>query len=151
MALGIVAWGVGGLGIGLAYAPLSMTTLSLARPGREGTATSALQLSDVLGGAALGTGIGGVVVAGGARAGWGPRPGILLVFAMALTVSLIGVVLSRRLPLRLGAGSASRRRVRRPGATTPRTSSPAPRPSRSSCPSRPCPPTEAAVDRPKCV
>lgn len=100
VALGIAAWGIGGLGIGLAYAPLSLTTLALAGPGREGAATSAMQLSDVLG-VALGTGIGGVVVAGGARAGWSPRPGILIVFALALVVSLIGVLLCRRLPLRL--------------------------------------------------
>jgi len=100
VVLGIVAWGVGGLGIGIGYAPLSMTTLSMAGPGREGSATSALQLSDVLG-IALGTGIGGVVIAGGDRAGWSPRPGILLVYAMALVVSLVGASLCRRLPLRL--------------------------------------------------
>ena len=104
VALGIVAWGIGGLGIGLAYAPLSLTTLALAGPGREGAATSALQLSEVLG-VALGTGIGGVVVAGGARAGWSPRPGILIVFAMALVVSLIGARLCRRLPLRLDSSA----------------------------------------------
>jgi MFS family permease len=102
VALGIVAWGIGGLGIGLAYAPLSMTALSMAGPGREGAATSALQLSDVLG-VALGTGLGGVVIAGGDRAGWAPRPGILLVYAMALVVSLIGASLYRRLPQQLEA------------------------------------------------
>lgn len=97
VALGIVAWAIGGLGIGLAYSPLSVTALALAGPGREGTVSSALQLSDVLG-VALGTGIGGVVIAHGDRAGWAPRPGILIVFAMALAVSIIGVALARRLP-----------------------------------------------------
>jgi MFS family permease len=100
VTLGVVAWAIGGLGIGLAYSPLSVTALALAGPGREGTVSSALQLSDVLG-VALGTGIGGVVVAHGARAGWPPRPGILIVFAMALSVSAVGAVLARRLPDRL--------------------------------------------------
>ncbi|MFM7063214.1 MAG: MFS transporter [Actinomycetes bacterium] len=50
-----------GFGMGSAFAPISTTTLAAAEPGREGAATSALQLSDVLG-TALGTGLAGVVV-----------------------------------------------------------------------------------------
>ncbi len=73
VGLGVVAWGVAGLGIGVAYSPLSVTALAEAEPGQEGAATAALQLSDVLG-VALGTGIGGVIIGAGHRAGWSPRP-----------------------------------------------------------------------------
>jgi len=100
VVLGVIAWALGGLGIGLAYAPLSVTGLALTETGREGAASSALQLSDVLG-VALGTGVGGVMIAHGARAGAAPQVAILCVFAMAAMVSVVGVVLARRLPERL--------------------------------------------------
>ena len=75
-ALGVAAWAIGGFGMGQAYAPLSVTTLDRAAPGQEGRATSGLQLFDVLG-QAVGTGVGGAIVAGSAdglghRAGVGP-------------------------------------------------------------------------------
>jgi MFS family permease len=54
------AWLVGGLGIGLAYSPLSQAVLAAADPAEMGAAASALQLSDVLG-FALGSGIGGAL------------------------------------------------------------------------------------------
>ncbi|MFM7064119.1 MAG: MFS transporter [Actinomycetes bacterium] len=68
-AVPVGVWFVGslliGFGMGTAFAPISTTTLAAAEPGREGAATSALQLSDVLG-TALGTGLAGVVVGLGA-------------------------------------------------------------------------------------
>lgn len=99
-ALGVVAWGVAGLGIGVSYPPISLTTLALSEPGREGSATASMQLSDVLG-TALGTGIGGVVIAAGDRHGWALRPTLLAVYAMALTMSVVGVLLAGRLPRHL--------------------------------------------------
>jgi predicted MFS family arabinose efflux permease len=99
-ALGIVAWLVAGFGIGVAYPPLSLTALALADPGREGSATASLQLADVLG-TALGTGLGGVIIATGERQDWALRPTLLAVYAMALAMSSLGVVLARRLPRRL--------------------------------------------------
>jgi MFS family permease len=94
--LGIVAWAVAGLGIGTAYAPLSVTTLDLAAPGEEGQATSALQLCDVLG-QAIGTGVAGAIVAA-AAAGIGHGPGVALAFAFGIVVALIGVIVGARLP-----------------------------------------------------
>ena len=68
VAFGIVAWTVAGFGMGLSYAPLSLTTLREASPGAEGAATSGLQLSDSLG-TALGAGVGGALIAFGVGAG----------------------------------------------------------------------------------
>ncbi len=56
------AWTVAGFGIGLAYTPISVTALALARPGEEGRVSSSVQLSDVLG-TAFGTGVAGAAVA----------------------------------------------------------------------------------------
>ena len=43
-AIAVGVWGVAGFGMGLAYAPLSVTMLDLAEPGREGDASASLQL-----------------------------------------------------------------------------------------------------------
>jgi MFS family permease len=96
-ALGIVAWGIAGLGMGLAYAPLSLTVLGEATPGQEGAATAALQLSDVLG-IALGTGAAGALVAFGEDAAWLPRSALIVVFVMTIVVAGFGALLSSRLP-----------------------------------------------------
>jgi len=95
--VGIVAWGATGLGMGLAYAPLSLTALGHATPGKEGAATSALQLNDVLG-IALGTGLAGALIAFGDDSGWLARSALLGVFSMTMLVALVGAVLSTRLP-----------------------------------------------------
>ncbi|MCS6840713.1 MAG: MFS transporter [Roseiflexus sp.] len=62
--LSIVAWGVAGCGIGLAYSALSLAMLQNAAQGHEGRASSALQIVSQLG-MALGAGIGGVIIGSG--------------------------------------------------------------------------------------
>jgi MFS family permease len=96
-ALGIVAWGVAGLGMGLAYAPLALTVLGEAKAGQEGAATSGIQLSDTLG-TALGTGVAGAVVAFGEGSSWLPRSALLLVFATTVVVAAFGAFTAIRLP-----------------------------------------------------
>ncbi len=86
-----------GGGIGLAYAPLSVTVLGLAEPGREGTASSSMQLSDVLG-VALGTGISGAIVALGEVRGWEVRSALEVSFAIMFAVAILGGAAARRLP-----------------------------------------------------
>jgi MFS family permease len=103
-ALGIVAWGIAGAGIGTAYAPLSVTTLDRAAAGEEGRATSALQLCDVLG-QALGTGVAGAIVAA-AAAGMGHGPAVALAFSFAIAVALTAVIVGARLPVRLTGSTA---------------------------------------------
>ena len=93
----IAGWGVAGLGIGLAYSPISVTVLGLAPVGRQGRASAQLQLSDTLG-TALGAGLGGVLIAAGVAADWPQWVGLAGAFAMAGTVALAGLGLARRLP-----------------------------------------------------
>jgi MFS family permease len=91
-------WALAGLGMGMSYSGLSLIVLAEAPPGREGEATSALQLSDVLG-MALGTGLGGAAVALGNAAGWSPRPGVAVAFFLAATAGVLACVASHRLPV----------------------------------------------------
>jgi len=93
VAVGVAAWTVAGLGMGLGYAPLSLLMLREAPPGREGWASGALTLSDTLG-TALGIGVGGTAVAAAASL----RSGVLIAFALAAGVGLASLAVIRRLP-----------------------------------------------------
>lgn len=93
----IAAWAVAGFGIGLAYAPLSLVVLAAAPAGRQGAASTSLQLSDNLG-TALGAGVSGVAVAAGHAAGAGPAVGIASAFGIAAAVGLVGVLVAARMP-----------------------------------------------------
>ncbi|HUP84171.1 MAG TPA: MFS transporter [Acidimicrobiales bacterium] len=95
--LAALGWTIAGLGMGLSYSGLSLILLAAAPAGREGSATSALQLSDVLG-MAVGTGLGGAAVAFGERAGASPRPGIAVAFGLALGAGAMACLAARRLP-----------------------------------------------------
>jgi MFS family permease len=99
VAVGIAAWTVGGLGMGLCYAPISLMMLREAPPGREGWASASLNLTDVLG-SAIGIGVGGAAVAASVRAGQPVALGVAVAFAVTAAVglaALAGVI--RRLPL----------------------------------------------------
>ncbi|HEU0115964.1 MAG TPA: hypothetical protein VFQ80_14860, partial [Thermomicrobiales bacterium] len=61
VVVGIVGWGIAGLGIGLAYSTLSLVVLENASPGQEGEASASLQLASVLG-SGVGAGIGGAAL-----------------------------------------------------------------------------------------
>ena len=93
----VVAWAVAGLGIGMSYAVFGLVVLSSAEPGREGFSTAALQLSDALG-IAVGTGLGGVVVATATRWGRPISDGLAVVFSASVVVALLGAVGAARLP-----------------------------------------------------
>jgi MFS family permease len=95
VAVGLAAWTVAGLGMGLAYAPLSLMMLQKAPPGQEGRASASLNLADVLG-TAIGIGVGGAAVA--AAAGGNLRLGIAAAFAAAAAVGLLALALTHRLP-----------------------------------------------------
>jgi MFS family permease len=95
VAEGLAAWTVAGLGMGLAYAPLSLMMLHKAQPGQEGQASASLNLADVLG-TALGIGVGGAAVA--AAAGGDLRLGITAAFSIAAAVGIMALAFTRRLP-----------------------------------------------------
>ena len=94
------AWTVAGLGMGLAYAPLSLMMLRHAPPGREGRASASLNLADVLG-TAIGIGIGGAAVA--ATAGTDLRLGVTVAFAAAAVAGFVALAVTGRLPGGTGA------------------------------------------------
>jgi MFS family permease len=90
VAEGLAAWTVAGLGIGLAYAPISLMMLQKAPRGQEGRASASLNLADVLG-TAIGIGVGGA-------AGRDLRLGIMAAFCAAAAVGLVALAVTRRLP-----------------------------------------------------
>jgi MFS family permease len=94
--IGIVMWGVAGLGMGLSYSVLSLVVLRWSRPEEQGGATAALQLSDVLG-TSLGTGLGGALVAAGLRAGSPGWVGLAATFAVSGALAILAFGLTRRL------------------------------------------------------
>jgi MFS family permease len=95
VAEGLAAWTVAGLGMGLAYAPLSLMMLQKAPPGLEGQTSASLNLADVLG-TAIGIGVGGAAVA--ASAGSNLPLGLTTAFAAAAAVGLVALALAGRLP-----------------------------------------------------
>jgi MFS family permease len=98
IAFGILAWTVAGLGMGFSYSPLSLTVLREAPPETQGASTAGLQLSDVLG-TALGTGVGGALIAIGGRQGAEAWVGLAAAFAVGVVAAVIGFSLSGRLPV----------------------------------------------------
>jgi MFS family permease len=95
VAAGIAAWTVAGLGMGLAYAPISLMMLKQAPPGQEGRTSASLNLADVLG-TAIGIGVGGAAVA--AETGRDLRAGVAAAFIIAAAMGLVLLAVSRRLP-----------------------------------------------------
>jgi MFS family permease len=95
VAAGIAAWTVAGLGMGLAYAPISLMMLKQAPPGQEGRTSASLNLADVLG-TAIGIGVGGAAVA--AETGRDLRAGVAAAFIIAAAMGLVLLAVTRRLP-----------------------------------------------------
>jgi MFS family permease len=93
----IVAWGVGGLGMGLAYSTLSLVVLETAPKGQVGSASASMELSSVLG-TALGTGLGGVIIAFAAGSGRSPSWGIAVIDLLVIAVIGFAILTAVRLP-----------------------------------------------------
>jgi MFS family permease len=94
-----VAWGVAGLGIGLAYSTLTLIVLERATKGQEGTAATALQLANVLG-VALGTGVGGATLGLVTAAGQSHAFAVAAIDVMMVGVAGLGLAATKRLPAR---------------------------------------------------
>ena len=102
IAVAVLAWGLGGLGMGLAYSPLSLIVLADAPAGGEGMASASLVLCETLG-VALGTGASGAIVAAGDALGWSKSATLTIAFVMCGIVALLAAAASVRLPRRLAA------------------------------------------------
>jgi MFS family permease len=98
-------WGVAGLGVGLVFSPLTLTVLASAAQGQEGSAAASLELSGVLG-VALGTGIGGALVALAASLSWSERRGVLGVDLVTAVIALGALTGTTRLPHRVPTSAA---------------------------------------------
>ena len=92
----VPAWGIAGLGIGMAYSSISLTVLRHAPAGSEGAAASSMQLADILGNA-LGTGVGAVAVAAAVASFGTAVVGVAITDAMAGALAVAGVFVASRL------------------------------------------------------
>lgn len=97
MIAGLIGAALAGLGIGLAYSPLSALVLEVAEPGREGSASSVLSLFEFVGFAA-GPGITGLLVSVGSNRGWSEARSLFFGWLTAGAIALGGMAATRRLP-----------------------------------------------------
>jgi predicted MFS family arabinose efflux permease len=96
-AAALVAWCVGGYGIGLAYPSFSLAVLSRAQPGAEGSTSSSLKLMEALG-SAFGAGLAGAIVSAGESEGR-----IRLALGAMFALMGIGVVAAMAAASRIGS------------------------------------------------
>jgi MFS family permease len=94
---GPVAWGIAGLGIGIAYSTLSLVILETAPAGAEGQATAGMQLANALG-VALGAGAGGALIAAFSAGDSPSRESLLTQNLVMVGVVGLAVVVAGRLP-----------------------------------------------------
>jgi MFS family permease len=99
LVLGVVGWGVAGLGMGLGYTTLSLAMLEVAEPGQEGDASASLQLASVLG-SGLGAGVGGALIATMHLQGDTLTRALLWQDILMLAVVALGLVAARGVPAR---------------------------------------------------
>jgi MFS family permease len=92
----VVAWLIAGMGMGLAYPNFGLITLSEAKAGSEGEATSALKLAEWLGNAA-GAGVAGAIVAAGTANGM-QAEAVSVNFGLMAALAVFGMVMAARMP-----------------------------------------------------
>ena len=95
--IAIAAWGVGGLGMGLAYSTISLVVLETAPKDQVGSASASMELSSVLG-TALGTGLGGVIIAFTAGTGRSQSWGIAVIDILVIAFIGLACLAAIRLP-----------------------------------------------------
>ncbi len=103
--IAILTWTLPGIGMGFMYSAVTLVVLRGVATSEQGSATSSLQLSDILG-TALGTGVAGAIIAFGQRSG-ADGLGIALagVFALSLVVAVGGALASGRIRARPPRGA----------------------------------------------
>ncbi|CAN5722718.1 MFS transporter [soil metagenome] len=96
--VGMVGWGLAGLGMGLVFPTLSVLTLELSSPEEQGANSSALQLGDSLFAVSV-IALGGSLFA--ALIGHSPVTTFLVLFGIACALALTGAMLSVRVRPRI--------------------------------------------------
>ncbi len=86
-----------GLGMGLAHPTSAAVVFAQAPSGEEGAVSASLLLADNLM-IALGIGVAGALAAVSEASGWGMQAGVAAAFGVALSLSVLSVVASFRLP-----------------------------------------------------
>ncbi len=94
-----IAWGIAGLGIGIAYSTISLVILETAPKGEEGVASAGMQLANALG-VALGAGLGGVLIAALSASEDPSRVSLLTQDLLMVGVLAVAVGIAGRLPAR---------------------------------------------------
>jgi MFS family permease len=92
-----VGWGIGGLGMGLAYSMLSLLMLETAPHGEEGRSAASFQLMFTLG-TAFGAGIGGAIVALADSRVLTLPTAIGIVFLLMLAAAVLAALVGVRVP-----------------------------------------------------
>src|SRR5437588_7828419 len=98
--IAIIAWGVGGLGMGLAYSTISLVVLETAPKDQVGSASASMELSSVLG-TALGTGLGGAIIAFAAGTGRSQSWGVAVIDILVIAFIGLACLAATRLPGKL--------------------------------------------------
>ncbi len=100
-----VGWGIGGFGMGLAYATASVVVLDHSPLDEQGGPVAAQQVLITLG-VALGAGLGGAAVSWSSVLDSARAPGLRVFDLFSVGVALLGVVVAGLLPRRAGASTA---------------------------------------------
>lgn len=93
--VGLVGWGVAGLGIGLAYPTAVSIAFAYTPSGKEGTVSSSMLLIDLFA-FAIGVGLGGVLLALAEATGWSTPSGAALAMSLGVGMVLLAVIAGAR-------------------------------------------------------
>jgi MFS family permease len=97
----IAAWAVAGLGMGLAYQTVTLAVFRAAHDSEMGGAAASMEISNVLG-VAIGTGIGGAVIAIGDSAGWETSLSVAIIFGLMAGFTVVAMFFAGQIQRRGG-------------------------------------------------
>lgn len=91
-----VSWGIGGLGMGLSFNPITVTAMSHAQDGTEGLVGGQVSLAEAIGFSTMG-GIGGATVAIAERTRLSVAGALGINFALAVGLAVLGIAWASRI------------------------------------------------------